>query len=129
MQAHDEIAEHLAADLAATLTSVLVADTTGARQGDVVIDWAGECAERIENTAPRGGYLLAAGKHGEHRLCGSGFTVDNGKIRVGIGGLALLVHTDSPTDRHGPIRIPPGCWTVRRERELDVNLAVRNQED
>jgi len=98
-----------------------------ARQGDVVMRRLGDATDLDPMQCPHGGWQIAAGRHGEHRLFADGAHVGNGKLNLPNGG--LIVHTDSPDARHGSVQLAPGTWNHTSVRELGIDGVVRPVED
>lgn len=123
MNTHEQIAEHVARTSAPTTT---VSDL--ARQGDVVLTRVGEIASLPHGPTPPGGVMIAAGKHGEHRLVGPKVAwLEGGK--VSIDGTAILAHTDVPQDRHGAVQFGPGTWAYTGCRELGLDEVIQKVQD
>lgn len=97
------------------------------RQGDVVIRRIGD-AQGDGGSCPTGGWLIAAGKHGEHRLIApTGIVRDGGIVDLPQGG--QLVHTDVPNARHGTIALNPGRFAFTGCKELGLDGIVQQVKD
>jgi hypothetical protein len=126
MTSHEQVAEEIAGEIRDTRSDTLRASVS-CRQGDLVLvrlpDQAPDpvvCVDRV------GGRMVVRGSHGEHRLMGlSGHVGD--VLHLPDGG--LMVHTDEPSGRHRPIELAPGCWSVRVQEELGIDMVVRKVVD
>lgn len=84
-----------------------------ARQGDCIIRrLAGAITKQAEGIA-----LLADGAHGAHVALGMLAVSADGILRVGEGGIVVIVHTDEPTARHVAVGLPAGCYDITGLRE------------
>jgi len=84
-----------------------------ARQGDCVI-------RRIEGPITKqaeGIALLADGAHGAHVALGPLAWSADGILRVGEGGIVVIVHTDEPHARHVAVGLHPGNHVITGLRE------------
>lgn len=121
--------EAIATEIAAALPPTIVRAVDRLRQGDVIARLIGPPAEGPHAPTPaNGGILLAAGNHGEHRLIGRAYR-DAGLGKFSLTEDAVLVHTDTPNGRHGPICLPAGTWEFARSCELDSSMVVVQQRD
>ena len=96
-----------------------------ARQGDCVI-------RRIEGPITKqaeGIALLADGAHGAHVALGPLAWSADGILRVGEGGIVVIVHTDQPDARHTAIGLHPGNHVITGMRErTSAGFVVRVQD-
>lgn len=95
-----------------------------ARQGDVTLTRVGDQDTGPHTPTPAGGIVIAAGMHGEHRLCAAQYR-DVGKGRISVGEGAYLVHTDVPTDRHDPVGLQAGTYLICRAQEVVAGEVVQ----
>jgi len=100
---------------------IKVADKRG-RQGDVNV-WFRGPAKLKSDTIPSAA-VIAEGQHGGHVLLGH-FVAEAGTNLVHIGPEgAVLIHTDSPKERHGAILFHAGCWEHRVSREMNPDTML-----
>lgn len=98
-----------------------------ARQGDVVLERMGDCRDTAGcSPAPSGGWLMARGAHGDHRLFADLGLIVGDTVTLPNGG--VVVHTDVPNARHGAIALAPGMWAKRALREMLGNEIVKVQD-
>jgi len=84
-----------------------------ARQGDCVIRrLAGAITKQAEGIA-----LLADGAHGAHVALGMLEVGADNLLRVGEGGIVVVVHTDQPHARHAAVGLPAGVYEITALRE------------
>lgn len=123
---HETIAETIVREIA---NSPIPLAQVIARQGDVMFRRISEePTDALHGPTPAGGCVIAAGKHGEHRLLGAAVAwLPDGT--VSIRGTAVLVHTDVPAERHGAICFDTGTWQYHGAQELGVDQVVRKVED
>ena len=102
-----------------------------ARQGDVVVTFVENVPTNMPklDCTPNGGVQVAAGKYGEHRLIAKQYAdiPNTGRMILPEGG--MLVHTDVPTARHGPIFLEPGVWSIGSCQELSLEGVVQKAAD
>lgn len=127
MKLHEQVAEDIRQDIKSCKTTPVKAHDL-ARQGDVVAKKSSSKTKVAKVTqCPKGGWVISAGVHGEHRLFAEGAYVEKGTAVLPEGG--VLVHTDVPTDRHDPIQLDPGTWDFTMLRELSVNETIEQVRD
>jgi hypothetical protein len=126
---HVGIAVALSTD-EATLAGAKTAQTC-ARQGDLNMRRTGDAPPKVAATdCPRGGWLLSAGQHGEHRGIARGpVKCEAGRLTIPDGSTVVVVHTDVPHARHGAIVVPPGKWECWRSRELSTADTIIEVQD
>ena len=97
--------------------------TESMRQGDVVVRRVGDAPETAKDF-PEGGDILVSGTHGAHVILAPVGTWDEKtkELVLPVGG--TIIHTDEPTARHAAGFLVPGIWTVDRQRELAIDLAI-----
>jgi len=95
------------------------------RQGDCVITRVeGPITKQAESLA-----LLADGAHGAHVALGPLAWSADGILRVGEGGIVVIVHTDQPDARHTAIGLHPGNHVITGMRErTSAGFVVRVQD-
>lgn len=97
-------------------TIVDACSKTGARQGEVLLrPVPGAVPKRGEPTG-RGGSVIAAGSHGEHRMVAPSMVHDGNLVHLAEGG--VMVHTDLPDARHDGVRFGPGVYSLEFLREV-----------
>jgi hypothetical protein len=124
---HDTTARRIALAVARGTTPAAAADQS-ARQGDLVLQRTADAPSADPEYAPTPpcGVTLAVGNHGEHRLIAPVALIrwTDGVATAALPQGGLVVHTDQPAGRHGAIRLAPGIWEARRQRELDLTTAL-----
>lgn len=116
-----EIAASLVAQIHAGADKAKVASSC-CRQGDITLVRSRE-ASGGGGGSPAGGWLIARGAHGDHRLIAPSGTATATELDLPDGG--LLVHTDLPEARHPAIQLEPGCWQIRHAQELRAGQVVQ----
>lgn len=102
---------------------------TNPRQGDVILLRVSDCDRDRKGykKVPFGGVVVAAGRHGEHRLMADRYDTDGTILVLPDGG--LLVHTDVPEARHATVRVGPGIYDRKKLRELSLNGLIQDVSD
>lgn len=99
------------------------------RQGDVIMRRVGNVPAGSKGSpTPKGGILISAGAHGEHRLIADSYE-DGGPGFINLISEGLLVHTDCPTGRHKPKLFSPGRWEIGNIRELAIDGTIVKVKD
>ena len=116
---HAQRAQQLATEQA----SKVCEDKT--RQGDLMICRIGDVPpDIVTKPTPHGGYVLSAGRHGEHRLIGEAYCPEPGVVDV---DKVIVVHTDVPDARHDSVQLTPGRWRYYSTRELSPQDASEQE--
>lgn len=125
MTIHEERAMEIGQDQQQRQGACAACSQTGARQGDLILRPTPGAPQRGDDTGPAG-RMIAAGRHGEHRMIAPSLLIEGDAVHLAEGG--LLVHTDLPTCRHRAVQFPPGVWRLTIERELRGGEVVNVQD-